>query len=151
MKSLDALHIVREQRNRNRQQDNQRKETIDPTSEWLDHPERWDRQAFVISTTRYLIDKNGGVDIADKHLLAMLTTQIEIYVESTLKLRSEGLVVAFNAGVTVGPSPYIAIADKALYRIVQVMKELELSPKARDGYQSSERRSPELLSLLNGP
>jgi phage terminase small subunit len=81
----------------------------------------------------------------------MLASQIEIYVESILKLRSDGLVIAFNGGMTMGPNPYMAIADRALYRSVQVMKELELSPKSRDGYQSTRQLSPELQSLLDGP
>ena len=81
----------------------------------------------------------------------MLASQIDIYVESVLKLRSEGLVVTFNGGVTLGPNPYMAIADRALYRSLQVMKELELSPKARDGYQSSRQISPDLQCLLDGP
>jgi phage terminase small subunit len=81
----------------------------------------------------------------------MLASQIEIYVESILKLRAEGLVMAFNGGVTVGPNPYMAIADRALYRSLQVMKELELSPKARDGYQSARRTSSDISSLFDGP
>ena len=81
----------------------------------------------------------------------MLASQIEIYVESILKLREDGLVMAFNGGVTVGPNPHMAIADKALYRSLQVMKELELSPKSRDGYRSIRQISPDIASLLNGP
>ena len=50
-----------------------------------------------------------------------------------------------------GPNPYMAIADRALCRSVQVMKELELSPKSRDGYKSTRQLSPEILSLLDGP
>jgi phage terminase small subunit len=81
----------------------------------------------------------------------MLASQIEIYVQSISKLRSDGLVTAFNGGMTMGPNPYMAIADRALCRSVQVMKELELSPKSRDGYQSTRQLSPEILSLLDGP
>jgi len=151
VKSLQGLHIVREQRQQTLQPASIADDPADPTSEWLEHPERWDRQIFVASASRYLTQKNGSVDVADKHLLSMLASQIEIYVQSILKLRNDGLVMTFNGGVTVGPNPCMAIADKALHRIVQLMKELELSPKARDGYRSVQRCSPELLSLLNGP
>jgi phage terminase small subunit len=123
----------------------------DTTSDWLEHPERWDRAKFIAHATSYMQQKNGGIDTADGHLLSMLASQIDIYVESVLKLRSEGLVVTFNGGVTLGPNPYMAIADRALYRSLQVMKELELSPKARDGYQSSRQISPDLQCLLDGP
>lgn len=150
MNSFD-LHIVHEHRDRKRHQHNIQEQLDDPVSDWLEYPERWDRQAFVSSASSYMHRKNGRVDIADGHLLGMLASQIEIYVQSVLKLRAEGLVVAFNGGMTLGPNPYIAIADKALHRILQVMKELELSPKSRDGYQSNQRGSPELRSLLDGP
>ncbi len=123
----------------------------DPTSDWLEHPERWDRTVFISCASNYLGQKNGGIDMADAHLLSMLASQIEIYVESILKLRAEGLVMTFNGGVTIGPNPHMAIADRALYRSLQVMKELELSPKSRDGYKSTSQISPELKSLLEGP
>jgi len=123
----------------------------DLTSDWIDRPEKWDRTRFIAIASNYLKKKNGGLDTADRHLLSMLASQIEIYVESILKLRSDGLVIAFNGGMTVGPNPYMTIADRALYRSIQVMKELELSPKSRDGYQSTRQLSPELQSLLDGP
>lgn len=151
MKSLEGLHIVREQRQKTLQRTSLPDEPSDLTSEWLDHPERWDRQTFISSASIYLSHKNGSVDIADKHLISMLASQIEIYVESILKLRTDGLVMSYNGGVTVGPNPYMTIADKALYRIVQLMKELELSPKAREGYRSVTPCSSDLQSLLSGP
>lgn len=151
MKSLGDFHIVHERRQVNPHTESVNEDADDFTSEWLDHPDRWDRQSFIACATVYLQQKNGGVDFADKHLLSMLASQIEVYVQSILNLRVQGLTMNFNGGVTVGPNPCMAIADKALYRIVQVMKELELSPRSRDGYQSRQRISPELRSLLNGP
>ena len=151
MKLPANLHIVRERTDKRSEPDVQPERMIDPTSDWLEQPETWDRAVFIDHATSYLRHKNGGVDTADGHLLSMLASQIDIYVESILKLRSEGLVVAFNGGVTMGPTPYMAIADRALYRSLQVMKELELSPKARDGYQSSRQISPAVRSLLDGP
>jgi phage terminase small subunit len=50
-----------------------------------------------------------------------------------------------------GPNPHMTIADKALNRIVQIMKELELSPKSRSGYRSNYEMSPELKRFLEGP
>lgn len=153
MKLLANLHIVRES---SREQDGQdslahSQSDDDLTSDWIDHPEKWDRTLFIANASSYLNKKNGGLDTADRHLISMLASQIEIYVESISKLRSDGLVMAFNGGMTVGPNPYMAIADRALYRSVQVMKELELSPKSRDGYQSTRQLSPEIRSLLDGP
>lgn len=151
MKLPANLLIVRERTDRGSQPDAQPERMTDPTSDWLKHPETWDRAVFIDHATSYLRQKNGSVDTADGHLLSMLASQIDIYVESILKLRSEGLVVNFNGGVTMGPNPYMAIADRALYRSLQVMKELELSPKAREGYQSNRQISPAVRSLLDGP
>lgn len=153
MKLPANLHIVREPPRKKDGHDSfiHSKSDDDLTSDWIDRPEQWDRTMFITNASNYLQKKNGGLDTADRHLLSMLASQIEIYVESILKLRSDGLVMAFNGGMTMGPNPYMAIADRALYRSVQVMKELELSPKSRDGYQSTRHLSPELQSLLDGP
>lgn len=151
MRHLEGLNIVREQVQQNIQPLQLSEEPADPTSEWLDKPELWNKQTFVVYASKYLSLKNGGIDIADKHLLNMLASQIDIYVESILKLSTDGLVMTFNGGITVGPNPCMAIADKSLHRIIQLMKELELSPKSRDGYLSERRASPELLKFLNGP
>ena len=151
MKLPENLHIVRGRSDKPQKRNEVPEQVPDPTSDWLEHPERWDRAAFISLAARYLREKNGGIDTADSHLLSMLASQIEIYVESILKLRADGLVMAFNGGVTVGPNPHMAIADRALYRSLQVMKELELSPKSRDGYRSVRQISPDIASLLNGP
>jgi phage terminase small subunit len=151
MKHLEGLHIAHKRDQQGLQKTQFPKEPDDPSSEWLDRPELWNKQTFLVYASKYLRDKNGGIDIADKHLLNMLASQLEIYVESILKLRTDGLVMTFNGGVTVGPNPCMAIADKSLHRIIQLMKELELSPKSRDGYSSGRRPSPEMLNFLSGP
>jgi len=151
MKLPGNLNIIRGRPKKRTEHDSLIQPTDDPTSDWLDHPEKWDRALFIANSARYLARKNGGIDAADKHLLSMLASQIEIYVESIIRLRTEGLVITFNGGVTVGPNPHTAIADRALYRSVQVMKELELSPKSRAGYQSTRQISPAISRLLAGP
>lgn len=151
MKLPANLHIVRGRSDKRQKRNELPEQMPDPTSDWLEHPERWDRAVFISIASSYLRQKNGAIDTADSHLLSMLASQIEIYVESILKLRAEGLVMTFNGGVTVGPNPHMAIADRALYRSLQVMKELELSPKSRDGYRSVRQISPDIASLLNGP
>ena len=92
MKLPANLHIVRDSSHKRRKQDGLPVKVVDPTSDWLEHPEKWDRAVFMAHATSYLRQKNGGIDTADGHLLSMLASQIDIYVESILKLRSEGLV-----------------------------------------------------------
>ena len=45
----------------------------------------------------------------------------------------------------------MTIADKAINRVIQIMKELELSPKARAAKPTPKEISPELKRLLAGP
>ena len=118
---------------------------------WLDEPDTWNRDYFLEKTKNYLFKKNGVLDMADIQLVGMLASQIEIYVSSVQELKSSGLVINFNNGVTMGPNPHMTIADKALNRVVQIMKELELSPKSRSGYRSNYEMSPELKRFLEGP
>jgi P27 family predicted phage terminase small subunit len=119
--------------------------------DWFTHPELWSKDDFLTRTQNYLFKKNGVLDLADQQLLAMLASQIEVYIVSLEDLKKSGLVITFNNGVTVGPNPHINIADKAFNRIIQVMKELELSPKARAGYRSNNEVSSELQMFLEGP
>ncbi len=118
---------------------------------WLDEPDSWNRDHFLEKTKSYLSKKNGVLDMADIQLVGMLASQIEIYISSVQELKSSGLVINFNNGVTMGPNPHMTIADKALNRVVQIMKELELSPKSRSGYRSNYEISPELKRFLEGP
>jgi len=118
---------------------------------YLGNPDGWDKAVFFESTKQYLLKKNGVLDIADIQLIEMLASQIEIYFASVKELKTSGLIINFNNGVTLGPNPHMNIADKALNRIVQVMKELELSPKARAGYKSNYEISPELKRFFDGP
>ena len=119
--------------------------------DWFNKPELWSKDDFLTKTQNYLFKKNGVLDLADQQLLAMLASQIEVYISSVKDLKSSGLVINFNNGVTVGPNPHLNIADKALNRIVQIMKELELSPKARAGYRSNYEMSLEMKRVLEGP
>jgi P27 family predicted phage terminase small subunit len=119
--------------------------------DWFNQPELWSKDDFLAKTQNYLLKKNGVLDLADQQLLAILASQIEVYISSLDDLKKSGLVINFNNGVTVGPNPHINIADKALNRIIQIMKELELSPKARSGYRSNYEMSPELKRFLDGP
>lgn len=146
-----GLHIVQGVRGQSKHSRSQDREAMPNFADWLDYPESWDRQKFLNDTSHYLNAKNCGIGIGDSHLLRMLASQIEIYIQSVVKLKNEGLVTGFNGGITSGPNPYITIADKSLNRCLQLMKELELSPKSRDGYQPKLQRTPELQSLLDGP
>jgi phage terminase small subunit len=120
-------------------------------SDWITNPELWNREIFLERTKQYLFRKNSNIDEFDHHLLMMLVSQIEIYILGVRDIKNNGSVVYFNNGVTLGPNPQIGITDKALNRVLQLSKELELSPRARNGYQSNMEASVELKKFLAGP
>jgi phage terminase small subunit len=118
---------------------------------WMNQPDQWDREEFLRLTKQHLFKTNGRFDLADSQLVGMLASQIDIYITSIRELKVSGLVVYFNNGVTMGPSPHLTIADKALNRVLQIMKILELSPKARAGRPAPQEISPEIQRFLAGP
>ncbi len=118
---------------------------------WISDIESWDENNFLSSTKEFLLKKNKVIDDVDLQLLAILSTQIGLYVTSIKAIHTQGAVIAFNKGLTMGPNPHITIADKALNRVIQLMKELELTPKGKDGFKSNVEFTEEYLSFMAGP
>lgn len=118
---------------------------------WISDIECWDQNKFLTSAKEFLLKKNKVIDAADMQLLAILSSQIGLYVSSIKAINKEGSVIAFNNGLTMGPNPHITIADKSLNRIIQLMKELELTPKGKDGFKSNVDFTEEYLSFMAGP
>ena len=120
-----------------------------PKAEWLDNPDAWDRDAFIEQTSNFLWETYGiGCD-QDKHVLAALATQIEIYVQCLKGLKEEGIVIVQNSKAAYGVNPYFTIGDKALVRAVSLMGELGLTPKGR--LASGKQEAGKYSKLLNGP
>jgi phage terminase small subunit len=125
--------------------------SIPDDPEWMSGIDAWDEDKFFASAKKYLLRKNKVVDASDVQLLAMLSTQIGLYVNSIKAINREGAVIAFNKGVTLGPNPHISIADKSLNRILQLMKELELTPRSKEGFKSNLEFTNEFLAFMAGP
>ena len=120
-----------------------------PKAEWLDNPDAWDRDKFVKETSDFLWETYGIGSDQDKHVLAALTAQIEIFVQCWRGIQQEGVICEFNNGKTVGPHPYISVGDKALTRAVVLMNELGLTPKGRLAQNKTE--AGKYAKLLGGP
>lgn len=121
-----------------------------PKANWLDDPENWNRDKFIEETSEFLWQTYGIGSDQDKHVLAALATQIEIYVECWKGIKKGGIITKFNQGSTIGPNPFIKVGDKALVRAVALMNELGLTPKGRlagDG----KREAGKYQKLLSGP
>ncbi len=101
--------------------------------DWLTSPEAWDREKFSSNIIEFIEQTQGLSVYPDMVLVGMLTHQIDLYVDCSRQLAQNGLVAEYNKGVTSGPSLYFSMADKALNRILQLMKELGLTPSHRVG------------------
>ena len=122
------------------------------TCEWLTDPNAWDKEKFTSDIVTFIEQTQGVNAYPNMVLIGMLAHQIDVYVKCTRQIALTGLVEAYNKGVTSGPSVHLSIADKALNRVIQMMKELGLTPAHRIGTVRS--TSPEALAieeLLAGP
>ncbi len=113
--------------------------------DWLTSPEAWEREKFSRNIFEFIEQTQGLNAYPDMVLIGMLTHQIDLYVECSRQLAQNGLVAEYNKGVTSGPSLYFSMADKSLNRILQIMKELGLTPSHRVGTVRS--TSPEALAF----
>jgi hypothetical protein len=113
---------------------------------WLQNPDSWDRAEFAREVAD-TVSSHGDTGSVDGHIIALLTTQMDVYVAAWKGIINEGLVTDFNGGQTSGRSLYLAIADRSLKKIVVLMAELRLTPKERPKRKPSGR----IADFLNGP
>ena len=120
-----------------------------PKADWLDDPDKWDRDAFVLETSDFLWETYGIGSNQDKHVLAALANQMEIYIKCMKGVAKGGIVTTFNNGATVGPNPHLTAGDKALSRAVVLMNELGLTPRGR--LATNKQEGGKYAKLLSGP
>jgi hypothetical protein len=122
------------------------------TCDWLTSPEAWEKEKFSSNIVEFIEQTQGLNAYPDMVLIGMLTHQIDLYVECSRQIAEKGLVADYNKGVTSGPSLYFSMADKALNRILQIMKELGLTPGHRVGVvKSLTKESLAMEAFLAGP
>ena len=102
-----------------------------PEAEWMTNPASWNKTVFVAETADYLFDVYGIGSDQDKHTLAMLADQIDLYVSCNIQLTGSNLVISTNDGKTLAPNPIISIRNNALKLVIQLMNELGLTPRGR--------------------
>jgi len=112
---------------------------------WLTSPDKWDKDEFVAAIIKFVEQTQGINTYPNLVLIGLLANQIDIYVKCSQEITKSGLVEFYNKGATSGPSLHFSMADKALNRIVQLMKELGLTPSHRVGVIKS--TNPEALEL----
>ena len=102
-----------------------------PEAEWMSKPLSWNKTTFVNETANYLYDVYGIGSDQDKHTLAMLADQIDMYVSCNIQLVGSDLVISTNDGKTLAPNPIISIRNNCLKLVIQLMNELGLTPRGR--------------------
>ena len=120
--------------------------------DWLTSPEAWEKEKFSNNIVEFIEQTQGLNAYPDMVLIGLLTHQIDLYVECSRQIAEKGLVADYNKGVTSGPSLYFSMADKTLNRILQIMKELGLTPGHRVGVvKSVTKESLEVEAFLAVP
>ena len=133
-------------------QSHQSKPSQELTFDWLSDPNKWDKDQFSNDMVTFIEQTQGVNAYPNIVLIGMLSHQVELYFECSRQLALKGLVADYNKGVTIGPSLYFSMADKALNRILQIMKELGLTPGHRVGVvKSVTKESLEMEAFLAGP
>jgi P27 family predicted phage terminase small subunit len=120
-----------------------------PVAEWLDNPDAWDKQTFIVETSAFLWDTYGIGSKMDRHVLAMLADQIDTYIECNRGLEGEDIVVSVNGGSSLGTHPLITIRDKTIVKIITLMNELGLTPRSR--LTAKKEDGKPLAGFLKGP
>ena len=107
------------------------------------------KEKFVEETAEYLFSVYGIGTNQDRHTLAMLADQLELYIQAKKQQGEFPLIVEINDGKTLAPNPYIALSNKAMDNCVKLMNELGLTPKSRLAANKLEDASP-LADFLKG-
>lgn len=120
-----------------------------PKADWLDNPDAWDRNTFIQETSDFLWDTYGIGSNQDKHILAALAMQLDIYIKCCKGVQKGGIITQFNNGANIGPNPFLTAGDKALSRAIVLMGELGLTPKGR--LATNKVEGGKYSKLLAGP
>jgi phage terminase small subunit len=116
-------------------------------SKWLTAPAAWSRDEFVAEVEQAMRESHGeGLEL-DRFLLALLASQAEIYVQCWCDIQEKGLTTTYNAGQTPGKNPSVAIADRALRQLVNLLDELGVTPNLR----RPSKPKGQYAKLLAGP
>ena len=121
-----------------------------PEAEWLSNYDKWDKTEFINETADFLFDVYGIGNNQDKHTLAMLANEIDVYVECCKNINNHNIVIQHNNGATMGSNPYLIERGKSLKNIIQLMNELGLTPRGRLSINKPKEDSS-ISKFLKGP
>ena len=116
-------------------------------SRWLSDPTAWSQDEFLAEVEQAMRESHGETMELDRYLLALLGSQAEIYVRCWRDIQVAGLTTTYNAGQTPGKNPSVAIADRALRQVVNLLDELGVTPNNR----RPSKPKGQYAALLAGP
>lgn len=88
----------------------------------------WDKVKFAERVGEYLAEYLPESHEFDRHLIAILATEMDIYVQCYLEVQKSGLIIEDAKGNAIGQSIYARIMLKQLGIIRRLKKELKLIP-----------------------
>lgn len=120
--------------------------------DWLKNGCEWDKNQFVSDIANFIESTQTANTFPNMVLIEMLATQVDIYIQCVKKIEESGLIETYNKGATTGPSVHFTMADKALNRALQLMKELGITPMHRIGQvRVKSQESIDIEAFLAGP
>ena len=114
---------------------------------WLTDPSAWNKDEFLEEIEKAMRESHGETVELDRYLISMLCSQVEIYVKCWYEIEAKGLTTTYNAGKTPGSNPCVAIADRALKQVLNLLNELGVIPKNR----RAAKTQGQYAKLLSGP
>ena len=120
-----------------------------PLSEWMENPEAFDKKEFVKEFSELIAEVYQEGARQHRHILTMLADQVQIYVDCKKEIDNNGLTAEFNNGKTIGANPAINIQRESIGKILQLMNELGITPKAI--YTKTSAAATTAVDFLAGP
>jgi phage terminase small subunit len=120
--------------------------------DWMTNKNEWNKQQFAFDIANFIESTQSANTFPNMVLIELLGTQIDIYIQCLKQIEQQGLIESYNNGATTGPSIHFTMADKALNRAIQIMKELGVTPSHRVGIvKSTSPEAFEIEEFLAGP
>jgi P27 family predicted phage terminase small subunit len=120
------------------------------TDETFNEFSKISKYELVKQVSDYLVDECNICDPHNRHLIAIFAESMEIYDICSKEIDKEGLVISYNNGMTQGANPYISIRNKTTITIIQIMRELGLTPKSRLFKKQQIRHSKKNIIFFSG-
>ena len=98
-----------------------------PVAEWSVKPESFCRMQFIEETSLFIEQVYGFEPMSYQCLVALLTDQMQTYIDATIGFRKSGCAIVVNDK----PSVWLMMRSTATQNIIRLMREAGLTPASR--------------------